>query len=236
MLRVRCNQRTADLWLLTYLVLCHPRPPYRLLYSLEMRPAEPTRSQQIQCDGCGQITPSYDIVNYGSIERGYRELCSQCFNQEVAKLGGLDTFEHPNFESIGLADCTGKVHEFHFRTRLLGTRVSLDAFELRGGHPAGYQFQIIGGPEDDLLLLLGRLIEKMRRALSTKHLTTTDFGRQIANSSVLGRIEWDDAHNGQVPLLIIDGQEVTWQEFGRMLMSFEGWQFQLNIRDKSEEF
>ena len=96
-----------------------------------MKSAEFPRIKEIRCDTCGQITPSYDIISYGSMECGYRELCSQCFNMEVAKLGGLDTFEHPKFEPIGLADCTGKVHEFHFRTRLLGTGVSLDAFELR---------------------------------------------------------------------------------------------------------
>ncbi len=50
-----------------------------------------------------------------------------------------------------------------------------------------------------------------------------------------GRIEWDDAHDGCVPLLVIDGQEIDWDHFGRMLMGFEGWQFKLIIADKSEE-
>ena len=35
--------------------------------------------------------------------------------------------------------------------------------------------------------------------------------------------------DGRVPLLVIDGQEVAWDELGRMLMSFEGWQFRLAI-------
>jgi hypothetical protein len=34
---------------------------------------------------------------------------------------------------------------------------------------------------------------------------------------------------------MVDGREITWDEFGCMLMSFEGWQFKLNIGDKSEE-
>ena len=38
-----------------------------------------------------------------------------------------------------------------------------------------------------------------------------------------------------VPLLIIDGREITWDKLGRMLMSFEGWQFKLTVGDKSEE-
>ena len=201
-----------------------------------MDPAEFGRGQQIRCASCGQITPSYEIVNYGSMEHGYRQLCSQCFNTEVAETAGLEGFEHAKFEPVGLADCTGEVHEFHFRTNLFGTGVALDAFELRDGLPSGYQFQIIGNPEDDLLALLGRLIQKMRRALSTKHLMDGQFGSQIADHRVVrGMIEWDTAHAGRVPLLIIDGQEITWDEFGRMLMSFEGWHFKLAVGDKSEE-
>lgn len=201
----------------------------------KMKQGEFTGKHEVRCDSCGQVAASYDIVSYGSIERGYRQLCSQCFNQDVAKLGGLDKFEHAKFAPVSLVDCDGEVHKFHFRTYLFGPGVALDAFELRDGDPSGYWFQIIGDPEEDRLALLGRLIEKIRRALSVKHLTSREFGLQIADRDVRGRIEWDDAHDGRVPVLVIDGREITWKNFGRMLMSFEGWQFHLNIRDKSEE-
>jgi hypothetical protein len=26
-------------------------------------------------------------------------------------------------------------------------------------------------------------------------------------------------------MLVIDGREVSWEQFGQMLMTFEGWQF-----------
>jgi len=195
---------------------------------------ETTAKHEVCCSACGQTTPSYDIVNYGSIEHGYKQLCGQCFNREIAKQGGLD-FEHAKFTPVGLTDCDGEVHEFHFRTHLFGPGVALDGFELHDGHPAGYWFQIIGKPEDDLLVLLGRLIERIRRALSTKHLTDERHGLQIADRMVRGRIEWDDAQDGHVPLVVVDGREITWEDFGRMLMSFEGWHFQLKIHDKSEE-
>jgi hypothetical protein len=59
---------------------------------------------------------------------------------------------------------------------------------------------------------------------------------QIADPGVVcGRIEWDDARDGRLPLLVIDGRQIDWDEFGRMLMSFEGSQFKLHIADKSEE-
>lgn len=50
-----------------------------------------------------------------------------------------------------------------------------------------------------------------------------------------GRIEWDDDRNGLVPLMVVDGREISWEEFGKMLMSFEGWQFKLEIVERSDE-
>ena len=187
------------------------------------------------CDACGTAVPGYDIVNYGSLEQGYRELCSRCFNAEVASTLGLERFENVRLHPVVLADCSGERHEFHFRMRLLGSMAALDAFELRAGAPEGYQFQILGKPDDEPLSLLGRLIDRMRRSLSVKHLLRSEHGTQIADRMVCGRIEWDESADGRVPLLVIDGQEVSWDELGRMLMSFEGWQFCVAIHDRSEE-
>ena len=192
--------------------------------------------QQIRCASCGQSTPSFEIVSYGSMEHGYRKVCNECLNKEMAEAMGLAGFEHARFERVGLTDCAGIVHEFHFRTNLFGPGVAIDAFELRDGDPAGYQFRIIGDPEDDLLVLFGQLIQKIRRGLSTKHIVDGPHGLQIADHQVVrGKIEWDVSEDGRVPLLIIDGRVVPWDELGRMLMSFEGWQFKLTIADKSEE-
>jgi hypothetical protein len=201
-----------------------------------MSPANAGQEQRIHCARCGQITPSYEIVHYGSMEQGYKQVCYPCLNKEMAEAVGLEGFEHVKFEPVGLTDCAREMHEFHFRTNLFGPGVAIDAFELRNGDPAGYQFQIIGDPEEDLLVLLGRLIQKMRRALATKHLTDGQFGLQIADHRVVrGEIDADIDQDGRVPLLIIDGKEIAWDEFGRMLMTFEGSQFKLTAADKSEE-
>ena len=115
----------------------------------------------------------------------------------------------------------------------MGTHVTLVAFELLDEHPSGYRFQAIGDTEDDLMTLLGKLIEKMRRALSIKHIEESELGLQIANHQIVrGLVDWDE---DSVPFLLIDGRKITWEDFGRMLMSFEGWQFKLEIHDISEE-
>jgi hypothetical protein len=93
---------------------------------------------------------------------------------------GLEHFENCRSDPVVMTDCAGEAHEFHFGTRLLGSMVDVDAFELKRGEPAGYQFQILGDPDDDVLALLGRLVERMRRTLSVKHLVPSEHGLQIA--------------------------------------------------------
>ena len=200
-----------------------------------MRKEDEHGANVTRCEACGTAVPGYDVVNYGSIEAGYRQLCSQCFNAEVASAQGLEHFENLRFDQVVMTDCAGEAHEFHFRTRLLGSMVAVDAFEIKRGDPAGYQFQIVGDPDDDLLSLLGRLVERMRRRLSVKHLVRGEHGLQIAEQTVRARIDWDETQDERMPLLVIDGREVSWEEFGRMLMTFEGWQFRMEIGDPSEE-
>jgi hypothetical protein len=190
---------------------------------------------QDKCHTCGKAFSAYDGIHYGSIETGYRDLCSRCFNGEIALTGGLD-FQHVQFEPVDMADAGGQPHRFHFRLHLLGDRVALNAFELRDDGPGGYEFQAIGDAECDLFVLLAEMIARIRRALAYRHLKEDGrFGLGIADLMVRGRITCDAAEGERVLLLVIDGREVTWVEFGRMLMTFEGWQFKLEIRDKSEE-
>jgi hypothetical protein len=193
------------------------------------------QSNTTVCEACGTAVPSYDAVSYGSIERGYRELCTSCFNAEVASALGLEHFEQVRLEPVVMTDCAGEQHEFHFQIRLLGDVMALEAFELKAGVPGGYQFEMLGEPDGEPLPLLGSLIERIRRSLSVRYLVRGEDGAHIAEQTVCGRIEWDASGDGRVPLLVIDGRDVSWDEFGRMLMSFEGWQLRVAIADRSEE-
>mgnify|MGYP003553133904 FL=1 len=192
--------------------------------------------QPITCDACRQPTPAHDVVNYGSMEGGYRQLCGRCFNEAAASRLGLQGFEHVVFEPVRMVDGRGAEHEFRFRTRLFGPGMAIDAFELRDGSPAGYEFQVIGEPDDDPLELLGKLIGKMRRALALTHLEDTDHGPQVNDRLILrGTVDSDPDEDHRVPMVVIDGREISWDELGRMVAAFEGWQFKLEFRDRSEE-
>jgi hypothetical protein len=79
------------------------------------------------------------------------------------------------------------------------------------------------------------MIEKIRRALGRKHIEDSEFGLQIKDDVVRGSIESDMSEDERTPLLVIDGREITWEQFGKMLMTFEGWQFKLELLDRSDE-
>lgn len=40
-----------------------------------------------------------------------------------------------------------------------------------------------------------------------------------------GWVEWHEQTDGEVPALVVDGQVISWERFGRMLMSYEGWRY-----------
>jgi hypothetical protein len=192
---------------------------------------------KVPCDGCGDGVPSYDITHYGSIDGSYRDLCNRCFSAEVAKVCGVDNIDYARLEPIEITDCDGVSHQFHFATRLLGHIVTLDAFELKDGQQTGYKFQIIGDPEEDQFALLGRMIGRIRKTLSVKYIKDNGdgYGVQITDMMVRGRFECDLSRDAYMPSVVIDGQEISWEKFGRMISSYEGWQFKLEILDRSDE-
>ncbi len=111
---------------------------------------------------------------------------------------GLEHVEQVRFAPVVMTDCADEQHEFQFRIRLLGDVMALEAFELKAGVPGGYQFEILGKPDDDPLPLLGRLIERMRRSLSVRYLETGEDGFRIVDQTVCGRIDWDESGDGRM--------------------------------------
>jgi hypothetical protein len=146
-------------------------------------------------------------------------------------------FEHPDFEPIILKDRDGVSHEFRFRTHLMPVGLFIEAHEFKDGEIDGYEFQIKGELDADPFTVFGQLFEKTRRALSRKHIQEAGLhGLQITSDNVVrGVIQWDDDTGGTIPRLVIDGKSVSWEKFGRILMTYEGFQFKLEIYDRSEE-
>jgi hypothetical protein len=115
--------------------------------------------------------------------------------------------------------------------------VLIQALEIKDAEPKGYEFSIHGDAEEDLFGLFVKLVERIRRALSRRHIEANDLTRyRITHENIVrGHITWDDDTGGEIPCLVIDGKELSWYEFGRMLMTYEGFHFKLEIFERSEE-
>lgn len=193
----------------------------------------------IPCERCGRLEPVHGLTHF-TTDEGTTLLCTQCFNADVAVRLGIEDFDNHPIDPISITDAGGAVHEFHFQTRLMGDMVTLEAFELKEGGPAGYQFQWIGAPGEEIFIQLGRLVEKIRRTLATKYLDDSQYGLRVKDMDVKGRIEADmsdeaDLYGRRLPMMVIDGREVSWEQLGAMLMTFEGYQSKLQILDRSDD-
>jgi hypothetical protein len=72
----------------------------------------------------------------------------------------------------------------------------------------------------------------MRREMAQRHVERTQFGWQLTGEHrLVGRIEWDAETNGELPLIVIDGKPFTWEQVGRMLMTFEGFTLDARVEE-----
>jgi len=188
-----------------------------------------------KCERCATLVPSYDTVHYGDVSKA-ETLCTACFNRAVAERMGIE-IDEAKFEPVTLPDVAGQPHVLHVRRRLCATGQVVEAFEVVGGAPGGYQFGILGEADDDPMELFAQLYERMRRGLARQHLVNGEHGTHLECAGpIRGRIDSDYGHQPEpLPVVVIDGREFTWEEFGRMLLSFEGWQFRLEIIDRTDE-
>ena len=93
-----------------------------------------------------------------------------------------------------------------------------------------------GHEEGDLLELLARLVTKMRRGLENSHLEDGSHGLQIRDRGIVrARIESDLEGKTDMPVVVIDGRNIPWDEFGRMVATYTGFQFKLELHDLSDE-
>ena len=122
-------------------------------------------------------------------------------------------------------DCSGQERNFvisYFRPSL-GFGVQA---EEEGKDGQGFFFREFDA--NSPYLALGRLRGRIREALATRHIEQRETGEfQATHQTVRGRIS---SAEGEVAF-VINGQLLTLEQFGRMVETFEGFEFHLDIQD-----
>jgi len=183
-----------------------------------------------RCGKCEQTIRSDETITVS----GVGDRCYRCFNEEMSERLGV-AFDNTPLEPIVLADYDGVPRTFEIRSMLVATGHAMLAQEVPRRGRGGYRFEVLGDFEADAWELFQRLYEKMRREMAIRHIEHTEHGWQLTEGDTLvGRIEWDDETDGQTPLLVVDGEALTWHEVGRMLMTFEGFTLHARVEDSIE--
>jgi hypothetical protein len=144
---------------------------------------------------------------------------------------GVD-FDNSPLQPVTVTDTGGVEHTFQFRSMLVATGHALYAREALPAGREGYEFAVLGDFEAHAWDLFRVLYDKIRRELSVRHVERGELGWRVTGAHrLVGRICWDPDCDGEVPLLVIDGRAFTWDEVGRMLMSFEGFTLRAQIED-----
>jgi hypothetical protein len=108
----------------------------------------------------------------------------------------------------------------------LGFTVRAQEEEAQG---TGYEFAAYS--ETSPYNALGRLRQKMYRGLATRHITKSLHGYRMMHDKLSGRIASDG--NGGA-LVVVDGIPLSIDDLAHILISHEGWSFDLTIMDSLE--
>lgn len=185
-----------------------------------------------KCQWCGNESSGYGMIVL-TIKKGESsQICTSCFNEYMSNMLEIKDFESYEKEII-FKDYDDVEHPFKITNRIHPTGVSWEAVETLEEDKIGYLFQTHQEFDEDPRVALERLYKKIEVGLSRKFIERrVSFGREfnsLRNDIAEGRIEWDEKYEVNIPKFIIDGEEYSLDELGRMLMSYERWNFKLEI-------
>ncbi len=125
-------------------------------------------------------------------------------------------------------DFSGKERQFEIRYHDAQLGFIVDAIEKVKGD-GGYYFSAFDTSSP--YIALGKLRDKMRRRLSTKHIYKEKGRYYPSHDTLRGRITYRDS---QV-LFVVDGIPLSLKQLGKMAETYEGWEFTLRFIDRSED-
>ncbi len=178
------------------------------------------------CSACGAPGSGIRLNN--------RPYCDRCADERLAAVTGWPTLPTPPPAEVIIGP-DKKRHFVRYRfLRMPGGVVGL-AEELGGPVHAGYRLELLCDHLADPTPLVERLPIESRAAIAQPYLKVdARYGLTIAGDLVAGRLEEGDQEDEfglpeEGPRVIVDGQSMSWGEFGELLKSHVGWSFELRL-------
>ena len=187
------------------------------------------------CESCYNKVSEFYImkVKVEDTDR-YKNICYNCVNNKIAFNLNVD-FLPLRSKSVIMRDKEGEEHFFRLRKRIYSEGFVIEAVEFQEGNMKGYKFEVDGELECNQSELEDQMLNKIQKELFTKYIgEEVFFGKKklvIKDGKVTGRIESNLENDEGIPILVIDGKEYSWNQIGRMLRVYEGFEFKIEMID-----
>lgn len=164
-------------------------------------------------------------------------LCDGCLNASLSARTGWPALPAPPaVETLRGAD--GREVRIGYRLTWTPSGLMCAEAEEEDLPPGdGFRFVVYGDRDADPQDVLGRLRRIVQREVARAYLVPSEVGEEtwaIAGSEVVGRVDWSGDDAVREPSVVVDGRRLTWEAFGRLVASFEGWGFSMRFDDSSE--
>ncbi|MGP4060991.1 DUF7713 domain-containing protein [Halobacillus sp. H74] len=159
-------------------------------------------------------------------------LCLDCYNAILAEELGVELLDQ--VKEVTFRDHAGVLRYFSIVQRVDPAGLFIEAEEKNG---YGYTFAIHGELDEDQVALFERLMEKVKQGLDVSYIEEKAFPNgqsyhSLKDDRFFGQIEMGE--NGG-PVIVIDGKPYTWDEVGKMMESYEGFQLKMEIYDPTDD-
>ena len=176
------------------------------------------------CKHCGHTASSASFTTLSSAGSSSL-LCGKCFNKAVAQAMEVPVPDPAEFAPLTVS-VGARRHTFVFHVYLNPGGLGIGAREHEPRDPeGGFEFEVLVPAIIPSKLAYEMLVKKIKKGIRTKSLTSD--GSRLKEHVAVGRFRYES--------LVIDGGEVTWDEFRQILNCYEGWQFRLEVLDPSDD-
>lgn len=141
-------------------------------------------------------------------------------------------------EPVTIVGPDGRAYLLEYRVQRYASGTGVELVESGGG----YHFSTIstvGRHDQPLDAQVRHLRQAAEAAIANEQLRAhpPDGRMLLAGDEVVGRLVWPGSaatHDHPAYNVVVDGREMTWEQFGRTLEPFEGFRFRLVIEDIDE--
>lgn len=159
-------------------------------------------------------------------------LCDRCHDARISERTGWPRLpDPPPPETITGPD--GRRHHIVYRVWRSPGGIAVEASEGDRSFE-GYEAEVVGEHEADVATLVEQVKAAIEERIARQDLELSPSGHMVmAGNELLGRLVWLD--DGSPYGVVVDGQEMSWEEFGRAMEPYEGWEFRISIEGLGDD-